>query len=554
MASSSIKALVASTLITNCFGGYWKLEETWSGADFFSHFNFITSDDPTHGYVDYSSSSSGLAFYDSTTDSIFLKTDTASTPSSSSRGRKAIRLESITRYDTGLFIFDAVHIPYGCGVWPAFWTFGPSWPDNGEIDVIEEVNDASYTGHTLHTSNNCDFTSNDPSSQMEGTWSYGQSAKATNCWVNDPEQYTNQGCSVRGRTGTFGSSWNSGGGGVAILLLDKSEVNGIKIWMKKRSNIPDIIYSSEITTAQMTAFLGTPDAYFPFGSHCPSSSFNTQRLTINTALCGDWAGGVWSSSGCATSTGYGSCSDFVRWERAQFSNAYWQIKYLKIFSYSSGTPSGGTGTTSSTTTSTTSSGSGSSSAVSLTVRENANNWWVAIQIDGSTWIDGVKIQGANWGSSWATCSYNSWGSANVWTCQNVDGKTYDSVPLKVVLTSNEGLVAYADVYSTSSGSSYSSGTFNSAYTAEDDAETASKLKWTVIVAFVIVALLVVLVIAGIGYCGWRRMKMNKAGRHSVAQDDEVMMENQVSHEAEEMNQEIEIEAEVVETTKNVNDA
>ena len=48
-------------------------------------------------------------------------------------GRPSVRLTSNNNYTHGLFILDLSHMPFGCGTWPAFWTFGPSWPNNGEI-------------------------------------------------------------------------------------------------------------------------------------------------------------------------------------------------------------------------------------------------------------------------------------------------------------------------------------------------------------------------------------------------------------------------------------
>lgn len=32
----------------------------------------------------------------------------------------------------GVFIADIAHMPGGaCGSWPAFWMFGPNWPNSG---------------------------------------------------------------------------------------------------------------------------------------------------------------------------------------------------------------------------------------------------------------------------------------------------------------------------------------------------------------------------------------------------------------------------------------
>jgi beta-glucanase (GH16 family) len=55
----------------------------------------------------------------------------------------SVRISSVDKWSSGLIIADFAKMPHGCGVWPAFWTVGAKWPDDGEIDIIENVNTVS---------------------------------------------------------------------------------------------------------------------------------------------------------------------------------------------------------------------------------------------------------------------------------------------------------------------------------------------------------------------------------------------------------------------------
>ena len=47
----------------------------------------------------------------------------------------------------------------GGGTWPAWWAYGPGWPNKGEIDIIETVNTEQDAQSTLHTSPGCSMPS-----------------------------------------------------------------------------------------------------------------------------------------------------------------------------------------------------------------------------------------------------------------------------------------------------------------------------------------------------------------------------------------------------------
>ena len=52
-------------------------------------------------------------------------------------------------------------MPQGCGTWPAIWEVREDgWPNYGEVDILEGVNDVSPNSVTLHTTAGCTMPAN----------------------------------------------------------------------------------------------------------------------------------------------------------------------------------------------------------------------------------------------------------------------------------------------------------------------------------------------------------------------------------------------------------
>lgn len=45
--------------------------------------------------------------------------------------RQTVRISTKFTYTGALIIMDSVHMPTGCGTWPAFWSNGTSFPGLG---------------------------------------------------------------------------------------------------------------------------------------------------------------------------------------------------------------------------------------------------------------------------------------------------------------------------------------------------------------------------------------------------------------------------------------
>src|SRR5215469_5685722 len=64
--------------------------------------------------------------------------------------------------------------PNGLGYWPAFWMLGPGqWPENGEIDIMEDVNALSELSGTIHCGTDPGGPCNEPNGVGSGLVSCG---------------------------------------------------------------------------------------------------------------------------------------------------------------------------------------------------------------------------------------------------------------------------------------------------------------------------------------------------------------------------------------------
>lgn len=185
----------------------YKLADAYTPENFLSRFDYFSGKDPTDGFVQYvdRDRASALNLTYATDTSVVLRVDTSS--DDSINGRHSVRLESKSNYDSGLFVFDILHTPYGCGTWPALWlTDTYNWPTNGEIDVLETTNRGSEgNAVTLHTGGKCKM---DVKRKQVGTAVYA------NC---DNSTHGNAGCGVQGAPRTYGPAMNEIGGGVSSL-------------------------------------------------------------------------------------------------------------------------------------------------------------------------------------------------------------------------------------------------------------------------------------------------------------------------------------------------
>jgi len=284
------------------------ITDRFAGSNFFDEWDFFTGSDPTHGYVNYVDSGTAwnAGLVSTSSSSATIKVDDY-TWLAQGQPRNSVRISSQNSYSGGLFILDIDAMPYGCGLWPAWWTVGPNWPNAGEIDIIEAVNGATTNQMTLHT---------DPGCTQSSTEAISGLVLSTDCDANID---SNSGCGITDPdTTSSGAGLAQAGGGVFAMLWDGS---GVQIWHFARANVPDDINNGNPTPGDW----GEPKAQWSSGTCNPDEYLVSHSIVFDTTICGDWAGSAYASAGCP-----GTCETQVM-DPNNFQTASWEINYVAVY-------------------------------------------------------------------------------------------------------------------------------------------------------------------------------------------------------------------------------
>ncbi|KND95375.1 putative endo-1,3(4)-beta-glucanase [Tolypocladium ophioglossoides CBS 100239] len=300
----------------------YALSKTYDTTNFFTEFDFFTGPDPTHGFVEYvdgptaqKQALAGIAqsrIGNSSTVIMGVDYETPNPPN----GRRSVRVSSRDSFNHGLFVADIVHMPGSiCGVWPAFWMFGPNWPASGEIDIIEGVNTQATDTVTLHTSPGCSVSN---AGALASTV-----VKSSDCNSGN----ANGGCGQQtADEHNYGDGFNRAGGGVYATEWTSDH---IAVWFFQRAAIPRDLAAARPDPASW----GPPLARFAGGQGCDiDSHFVNNQLVFDITLCGDWAGNpsVWAADPTCSAKA-ATCAKDVANNPADFKDAFWEIHSVKVY-------------------------------------------------------------------------------------------------------------------------------------------------------------------------------------------------------------------------------
>ncbi|PFH48989.1 glycoside hydrolase family 16 protein [Amanita thiersii Skay4041] len=303
-------------------GGIYVPLREYSGNTFFDKWDYAGHEDnTTWGNVTYVTRdvamSSKLTFVNGDGHAI-VRVDNTTTIAPPAPGefvhRNSVRITTQDTYGVGnLIMIDVHHLPWGCSVWPSFWTLGTQkeWPHGGEIDIIEGINKMNTNQMALHTDAGC--AQSDPPGQTGRTLE-GDCSVDRGCIVQET------------KPNSFGDAFFGKGGGIWATQID---VSGVYIWFWSRSDVPAFIANATPDSTMDPSIWGPPSAAYPAKGCDISKFFTPQQLVLLTTLCGVWAG----IPQLYSNTCPGSCveDNIIGPGSPKYDDAYWDIAYIRTY-------------------------------------------------------------------------------------------------------------------------------------------------------------------------------------------------------------------------------
>lgn len=200
-----------------------------------------------------------------------------------SGGRYSARLMSKRQFDTGLFVFDVKHTPYGCGTQSVLQLAAPAHGLGiGQMNVMAATNLGSGGNDmALLTGAGCEV--GNSARNMTGT------AITSDCAASSA---THDGCVVAGGGTSFGNGFNVRGGGILAL---EWRAEGIRMWQFPRDSVPlDVQQGVSPDPSTWSASL----AEFPSTDCQIASHFQNQSVVMDIGFCGSKAVEAYAAADC----------------------------------------------------------------------------------------------------------------------------------------------------------------------------------------------------------------------------------------------------------------
>ncbi|KAI0049424.1 glycoside hydrolase family 16 protein [Auriscalpium vulgare] len=326
MLTSTIPTALLALALSSVAQAQYSLVKEYAGSSFFNDWNFYGNfDNLTNGDAIFvtadQAASQKLAFVNGAGNAI-IKVDNTTTVAFNDK-RNTVRISSKDQFAVGsVWVADMLHVPFGCSVWPAFWSQAPNWPTGGEIDTFEGVNMVLNSQSALHTEPGCTITGAVQTSTL---------VNSTDCSF---QSNSNEGCQVTNPDpASYGAAFAAAGGGVYVTEFAEA---GISIWFFSRKNVPASLQGNSSTVD--TSTLGTPTVNYPQASCSIDKFFQPQNLIFDITLCGD-ADSRLSAAGNPTTfaqTCTGVCyQNYVIGPPSTYDNAYFEVQSVRVFGTSS---------------------------------------------------------------------------------------------------------------------------------------------------------------------------------------------------------------------------